>query len=79
MMSFLGIGGAFVTKLKNCSAYIKNGQNLFLIDCGENILEEILKLKILKNVENISILLTHFHTDHIGSLGSLVFYCDKIG
>lgn len=79
MLEFLGIGGAFATKLKNCSAFYKNNEKLLLIDCGENIFEEIIKHKILEEIKEIYLILTHFHTDHIGSLGTLIFYCDKIG
>ena len=47
MLSFLGIGGAFATDLKNCAAFYKESDYLLLIDCGENIFEEIIKKYIL--------------------------------
>lgn len=78
MLSFLGVGGAFATDLKNCAAFYKESGSLLLIDCGENIFEEIIKKKLLDNVDKLYIIITHFHTDHIGSLGTLLFYCDKI-
>ena len=78
MLSFLGIGGAFATDLKNCAAFYKESDYLLLIDCGENIFEEIIKKKLLDNIDKLYIIITHFHTDHIGSLGTLLFYCDKI-
>ena len=79
MLTFIGIGSAFATELHNCSAYYKENKKLILIDCGENIFEQILKLNILNDVNKLDIILTHFHSDHVGSLGSLLFYCDKIG
>lgn len=79
MLNFLGIGGAFESKLKNCAAFYKYKNNLVLIDCGENIYEEINKYGILKGVKKLVIIITHFHTDHVGSLGTLLFYCDKLG
>ena len=78
MLSFLGIGGAFATDLKNCAAFYKESDYLLLIDCGENIFEEIIKKKLLDNIDKLYIIITHFHTDHIESLGTLLFYCDKI-
>ena len=78
MLNFLGIGGAFAPELKNCAAFYKDKNNLVLIDCGENIYEEIVKYNLLKDVNNLVIIITHFHTDHVGSLGTLLFYCDKL-
>lgn len=79
MLSFIGIGGAFATDLGNCSAFFRENDKLILIDCGENIFEQILNLNLLNKINRITIVLTHFHSDHVGSLGSLLFYCDKIG
>lgn len=78
MLSFLGIGGAFNVNLKNCSAFYKANKKLILIDCGESIFEEILNKNILDDIEDLTIIITHFHSDHVGSLGSLIFYSDKI-
>lgn len=79
MLNFIGIGGAFEIDLYNCSAYIKDYNTFILIDCGENIFEQILRNNLLSGINKIIIILTHFHTDHVGSLGSLIFYCDKLG
>ena len=46
MLSFLGIGGAFAISLKNCSAFYKKGRELLLIDCGESVFEEIVKINL---------------------------------
>lgn len=79
MLNFLGVGGAFAYELGNCSAYYKKDNELLLIDCGESVFADILMNDLLSDIDIINILITHFHSDHIGSLGSLVFYCDKIG
>ena len=28
----------------------------------------------MENIKRVDIIITHFHSDHVGSLGSLVFY-----
>lgn len=74
-LTFIGRGSAFNQKEGNNSAYfIENGQ-MFLIDCGENIFERMLNNNLFENIEVINIMITHTHSDHIGSLGSLVMYC----
>lgn len=79
MLNFLGVGGAFAYELGNCSAFYKKDNELLLIDCGESVFQEVLMNNLLNDINTINILITHFHSDHVGSLGSLVFYCDKIG
>lgn len=74
MLNFLGNGSAFNTQLGNNSAYIKNGSTLFLIDCGSDIFQRLIKENILNDVKDIHVLITHAHPDHIGSLGDLIFY-----
>lgn len=71
---FLGRGAAFNPKEGNTSAYFIENNQLFLIDCGESIFERIINKKILNNIETINVILTHTHSDHVGSLGSLISY-----
>lgn len=79
MLNFIGIGGAFTKKLGNCSAYYKLTNNsLVLFDCGETVFTEILKNNLLSGIDNLYIIITHTHSDHIGSLGSLLFYSDAL-
>ena len=77
MLNFLGTGGAFAFDLGNNSAYMKNGDELLIIDCGESTMKTVYDIDLLKGIEKVYILITHFHSDHVGSLGSFVFYCGK--
>jgi len=74
-LKFIGTGSAFNTKLGNTSAYIKENNTLLLIDCGELTFDRILSLNLLSDVNEVHIAVTHTHPDHIGSLGSFIFYC----
>jgi len=74
-LKFIGTGSAFNTKLGNTSAYIKENNTLLLLDCGELTFDRILSLNLLSDVTEVHIAVTHTHPDHIGSLGSLIFYC----
>jgi len=75
-LKFIGTAGAFSKKYTNNSAYINIKNHLILFDCGETVFHEMLKLDIInEKVKRIDIIITHFHSDHVGSLGSLLFYC----
>ena len=78
MLSFLGIGNAFNYKEGNCSAFYKKNNKMLLIDCGETTFNQIIKYNLLDDIDVLEILITHFHSDHIGSLGTLLFYADKL-
>ena len=47
---------------------------MFLIDCGESIFERLIESGLLESVESINLMITHTHSDHIGSLRSLAMY-----
>ena len=76
MLKFIGIGSCFNSKYGNTSAYYfdEAEQSLFLIDCGETVFSELDKRGMLKMLKDITVLITHLHSDHIGSLPSLIFY-----
>lgn len=74
MLNFIGCGSAFNTKLGNNGAFIKKDHVLFLIDCGSSTFARIQQVNLLEGVEEICVLLTHTHCDHIGSLGDLILY-----
>lgn len=74
MLNFVGIGSAFNTKLGNNNAFIKKEDELFLIDCGSTNFSRLVQFGLLKDVKKITVLQTHLHADHVGSLGDLVGY-----
>lgn len=78
-LNFLGRGSAFNTKEGNTSAYFIEDNNLFLIDCGESVFNILQENDLLNYQYNI--IITHTHSDHIGSLGTLIsklFYTYQI-
>ncbi len=50
-LKFLGRGAAFNPKEGNNSAYFIENNQLFLIDCGENIFERLVENGLLESVE----------------------------
>lgn len=74
-LKFLGNGGSDNQLQGNTSAYFVENRSLFLIDCGENIFERILNRKLLDTVDKVYVFITHTHSDHVGSIGSLIFHC----
>lgn len=72
--NFLGRGSAFNKKENNNSCFYKKDGKMLLIDCGEDIFKTILKKDVLNGVKEILIIITHMHSDHVGSLSSLLFY-----
>lgn len=73
-LKFLGRGSAFNYKEGNTSAYFIENNELFLIDCGETTFSKLMEKALLENKTKIHIIITHTHSDHIGSLGSLLTY-----
>ena len=73
-LKFLGRGSAFYPQGGNTSAYFIENNELFLIDCGSTVFWKMMRMNLLENIEKINVLITHSHTDHIGSLGTLIEY-----
>jgi len=73
-LKFIGRGAAFNPKEGNTSAYFIEDNELFLIDCGESVFGSLKELGILDKVDTLNVMITHTHSDHIGSIGSLVMY-----
>ncbi len=74
MLNFLGDGSAFNLDSDNTAAYMKIGDALILIDCGEQICNRIIKRGLLEGVSRVHLFITHTHSDHIGSLEGFIYY-----
>lgn len=72
-LKFIGTGSAFNEVLGNNSAYIRRNRTLILFDCGGTVFHRMQQLRLFENIENIYVIITHMHPDHIGSLGDLIF------
>lgn len=77
-LTFLGSGACFYPALHNTSAYFVIDNNLILLDCGETVYERLLDSMDISQFEQIYVIITHLHADHVGSLGSLLSYCSCI-
>ncbi|MBR1883926.1 MAG: MBL fold metallo-hydrolase [Clostridia bacterium] len=62
--------------------YAKNADSctvkLVIIDCGESVFERLRKNNILDGVNEVDIIITHLHSDHAGSLPSVIFYLNFV-
>lgn len=78
LLEFIGKGSAFNAELVNNSAFFKDDENkeFYLIDCGNTVFNELVKTEILEKYKeyNFNVIITHIHSDHIGSLGTLIEY-----
>ena len=67
----LGSGGWIPTnRRETCSALFRSGDRAILIDAGTG-LGRLVDEDLLEGVEELSLVLTHFHLDHIAALGCL--------
>ena len=73
-LNFIGIGGAFNTELGNNASYIKENKKILFIDMGLDTLDKIAKYKLLKDIEEVYVLITHLHGDHVGGLPTFIQY-----
>ena len=77
-INFLGRGSAFNPKEGSNAGYFIENDELFLIDVGESVFAKLIEYKILENIKQINIMITHTHGDHIGSIGSLIAYSQYV-
>ena len=73
-LCFLGRGAGFYTREGNTSAFFKSGEEMLLIDCGETVFGQLTEEHLLDGVRKLRIIITHLHSDHCGSLGTLGLY-----
>lgn len=73
-LKFVGIGGATNVLLGGNCCYLKDGDNLLIIDACESVTAELKRRNVFDNVKNIYIVLTHTHYDHVAGLGVLIWY-----
>ena len=77
-LHFLGRGAGFNPAEGSTSAYFIDKGELFLIDAGESVFRTLLENKILDAVSGVNLFITHTHSDHAGSLGSLILYVKMV-
>lgn len=71
-IEFLGCGGAFDVNQGNSAAVLTSpsGEKL-LVDCGSLVFKEILNKKLASAIDTV--IITHTHDDHIGSLSAFIY------
>lgn len=78
-LRFTGIGSAFNTAMGNTSAFFTRGEDLYLVDCGEQVFAKLMRAGIFERYPGkITVLLTHTHADHAGSLATLCLYAAEV-
>lgn len=77
-LKFTGIGAAYYPVLGSNCAFFEHGDCLYLIDCGESTFKAMYMRKEIYKYNKIAVLLTHLHSDHIGSLGSFLSFCKNV-
>jgi len=73
-LTFLGRGAGFFPAENSTSSFFFDNGELFLIDSGETTFKTILDKKLFDSASAFNIFITHTHSDHVGSLGSLLLY-----
>ncbi|MGN0775658.1 MAG: MBL fold metallo-hydrolase [Candidatus Ventricola sp.] len=74
-LQFLGRGSAFNAAQGNTAACLREGERLLLLDCGETVFRELTARGLLKGAREVTVAISHLHSDHCGSLGTLSHYC----
>lgn len=78
-LRFWGIGAAFNPSMGNTGAFFMRGGQLFLLDCGEQAFTKLLGAGVLSgDLEAVTVIVTHLHGDHCGSLGTLGLYVTQV-
>ncbi len=72
LLKFIGNDSGFGDK--NNSAYFEQNNELFIIDCGYTVFNEIKNRFDFSVYNNINVIITHLHNDHAGSLSQFILY-----
>jgi Cft2 family RNA processing exonuclease len=73
---FLGSGSAFNSEKQNtCVLFPFDDGELLMFDCGETVFAKLNMNDSLSVYDKIHVFITHNHSDHVGSLASLVYWC----
>lgn len=75
-LKFLSCGGALNLEMGANCAFIKHKKNLLLIDCCEEATRKLFNLHLFDGIENVYVALTHMHFDHVGGIGTLIWFCN---
>jgi ribonuclease BN (tRNA processing enzyme) len=68
----LGSGGWLPTDTRETACvYIRSGPEVLILDAGSGLRRLVTEPKLLDGVERISVVLSHFHLDHIVGLAAL--------
>ncbi len=73
-LNFTGRGAMLYPEEGNTAAYFESENAFFLIDCGEDVAAKLIADKKLTKEKEYYLMITHTHSDHIGSLGTLQQY-----
>ncbi len=73
-LNFIGNGSDFNINRGNNCAFLREDDKILFLDFGESIFERVIKGNLLKGVNLVYVAITHLHSDHVGSLPSLIFY-----
>ena len=67
----LGTISPYPKEYKNCPGFlVEYNDKKILLDCGNGI-TRLLDLK--KDIKNLTVIITHFHKDHFGDIGSIQY------
>lgn len=78
-LHFHGVGAAFHPAMGNNGAFFAHGDDLYLIDCGDTAFRRVSAAGLFAKYPGaVTVLLTHTHADHCGSLGTLCLYAAEV-
>ncbi|MBR3002285.1 MAG: MBL fold metallo-hydrolase [Clostridia bacterium] len=72
ILKFLGTDSGFGKN--NTSAWLMYNKRFILIDCGYTVFPKLQEHNLLSVDYDYDVIITHLHSDHVGSLGQLAAY-----